>query len=51
LPQTTQTGWWIVIFIETMGSENMNLQGKLNKLDYDKTNIYEIDISSMHWKE
>lgn len=41
----------ITIFINTMKSLNINHEQMIAKLDFDKADIYEIDISNMSWKE
>ncbi len=40
----------IRVFIDTMKSENLDHQRMMDKLDYDKRDIYEIDIGKMDWK-
>ena len=40
----------IRVFIDTMKLENWDHQGMMDKLDYDKRDIYEIDIGKMDWK-
>jgi hypothetical protein len=41
----------ILILVKTMAVEKLNHKGMLHKLDYDKSDIYEIDMSSIHWIE
>ena len=41
----------ISVFIDTMKSENLNFENMMNKLDYDKQDIYDIDMTNMSWKE
>jgi hypothetical protein len=40
----------IIVFMEAMSTKKLNYEQVIEKLDYDKSTIYEIDISSIDWK-